>query len=158
DQSALAAGVVYEHLRDGSLTARNQVGIWRDLLEKVTLARPARTKLDEIVVPLDKGDHTKKHDALRPLGEGRCFETDRAHQEIDPFGSAEFLAGLGEGLQDVSFRHLDRSQALYLERAPTFFLGDYAIVCESDLGVETIGQHSFVFTHMLIVDADVPEI
>src|SRR4051812_14283195 len=35
DQTALAAGVVYEHLRYGCLTARDQVRIRRYLLEDV---------------------------------------------------------------------------------------------------------------------------
>ena len=158
NQPTLSGGVVHEHLRHGGLAAGNQVSVWRDLLEEVALARSARAKFDEIVVPFDKGNHAEQHDALRPLGEGGRFETDRPHQEVDPFRGAEFLTGLGEGVQDVGFRHLDRAQAVHLERTSAFFLSDDTIVGERDFGIEAVGQHSLVFAYVLVIDTDIPQI
>ena len=56
DQAALSVRHVDEHLRDRSLAARKQMGVRRELLVDVTLARPAGAELDEVVVALDEGD------------------------------------------------------------------------------------------------------
>ena len=69
-QTALAVRIVHEHLGDGRLAARDQVGIWRNLLEQMALAGSARAKLDEIVVALDERNHAEQNDTLRPLVEG----------------------------------------------------------------------------------------
>ena len=57
----------HEHLRDGRLTARNEVGIGGNLLEQVTLAGATRTKLDQVVVSLDEWHHSQKCHASGPF-------------------------------------------------------------------------------------------
>ena len=69
DQAALASGVVDEHLGDGRLAAGDQVGVRRDLLKQMALARASGPKLDEVVVPLDERNHAQKRHALGPLVE-----------------------------------------------------------------------------------------
>ena len=63
------------------------MGVGRDLLEQVALAGSPRAKFDEVVVPLDEGDHAQEHDALRPLVEGGWLQADGPQQEVDPLGA-----------------------------------------------------------------------
>jgi hypothetical protein len=96
-ESALAARVVDEHLRDGRLAARDQVRVRRNLLEQVALARTARTQLDEVVVALDERHHPQQHDCFRALAELRGLQPDRAHDRKSIHSaSGESLAPFGE--------------------------------------------------------------
>jgi len=64
DEAAAPAGHVHEHVGDRRLAARDEVGVWRDLLEEVRLPGAARTQLDGVVVPHDEGDHSQEKDVL----------------------------------------------------------------------------------------------
>ena len=59
NQSALAVGIVHEHFGHGRLAARNEVGVWRNLLEEVALASPARAKFHQVVVTFHERDYTQ---------------------------------------------------------------------------------------------------
>ena len=68
--------------------------IRRDLLEEMAFARTARTKFDEIVVPLHERNHAKESDALRCLVETGWLQTYRPQKKINPFGGRELRATL----------------------------------------------------------------
>ena len=87
DEAALAARHIDEHAGDRRFAARYEMSIGGHLLEQVTLAGAARSKLDEVVIALDEGNDAQQRDHLGALVEFSRLETDRAQQEVDPFTS-----------------------------------------------------------------------
>jgi hypothetical protein len=78
DQAALAIAVVDEHLGDGGLAARDQVGVGGDLLEKMALAGAAGAQLHQVEVALHKRCHAQQHHHLAPLIKGGWLNADRS--------------------------------------------------------------------------------
>ena len=60
DQAAPSGVHVHEHVGDRRLAARDEVGVRRDLLKQVRLARATGSELDGVVVVDDERDHPQQ--------------------------------------------------------------------------------------------------
>jgi hypothetical protein len=69
NQAALTSCIIDKHASNCCLTSRNQVGVGRDLLEKVTFAGTARAKFNQIVITLYERQHAKEQCVPGSLGE-----------------------------------------------------------------------------------------
>src|SRR5690606_1522245 len=123
----------------------------------MALPGSARTELHEIIVSLDERDHSQQDNSFGPFTESACFKPNRAQQKIDPFGSAEAATCFRVYVEYIRLRHLDRAKRIYLERSSALFLSDDAVVGQRNLGIKAVGQHSLIFAHKLIVDANIPQ-
>jgi len=69
DQSALAGCVVDEHPGNRGLTSRNQMRIRRNLLEEMALPCSSGAEFHQVVVTLDKGNHSQHQGVMLPPGQ-----------------------------------------------------------------------------------------
>ena len=150
--------VVHEHVGDRRLAARDEVGVRRDLLEQVRLARPAGAELDGVVVRHHERDHAGEQDVLLSPREPRGLEADAAQQQVAPLVEREMRTALHERVERIAGRHLDRPHRLDAERLAARLAGQRGDVLERDLGVEAAGEHPVVLVHELVGDVDVVEL
>ena len=69
DQSTLAGCVVDEHPGNRGFISRNQMRIRRNLLEEVALARSSGAEFHQVVVALDKRNHSQHQGIALPPGQ-----------------------------------------------------------------------------------------
>src|SRR5205823_1608317 len=84
NQSSLSSRVVNEHSRHRRLSTRNQVRIRGYLLKEMTLARPARTELDCVIVVLYKWNHAEQHHVTSARRKRCWLKADAAEQKVAP--------------------------------------------------------------------------
>ena len=121
--------------------------IRRNLLEEVRLTRSARPEFDQVVVALDERHHAQKKCVLRSIVETRRLKPDAAQEHIAPLTGREAASTLGKNIKDLALRQLNRSQGVDAERSTTFFLGDGAVISQSDFRIEAASEHALVLLH-----------
>jgi hypothetical protein len=158
DEAPSPRRVVHEHVGDGRLAARDEVGVRRHLLEQVRLAGATGPELDGVVVGHHERDHAGDQHVLLPAGKPGRLEPDAAQQQVTPLVQSEMGTSANEGLQRIAGRHLDGPHRLHPERLPARLPGERGDVLEGDLGVEPAGEHSVVLVHEIGGDVDVIEL
>src|SRR5205823_2344534 len=97
-------------------------------------------------------------DVLLAPRKARWLEADTSQEQVPPLIKSKDGAAGDECLQCVAGRHLDRSDRLDAKRLSARFSSECRDVLESDLGVETTGQHPVVLVHERVSDVNVAEL
>src|SRR6266571_670861 len=68
NQASLSIAVVDKHTGNGCFSSRHKMGIGGNLLKKMRFTRPARTKLNHIVVTFNEWNHPQEKNVLSSQG------------------------------------------------------------------------------------------
>jgi len=133
------------------------MGVGRNLLINMALARAARSQFDQIIVTLDERDHAQKDHPFRPLAQRLRLQADRTDEQIFPFFGQKGAPRAEKQIQHIRFAQLDGAQRIDSKRPAILFLGDGGIIGERDFRVKTVGEHALVFVHQTVADAHIAQ-
>ena len=102
DETSPPGCVVHEHVGDCRLTAGDEVGVGRYLLEEMGLASAAGAELDGVVVGDDERDHTGEENVLLAPGELCRLEADTAQEQLTPLIEREMVATSHERIERIT--------------------------------------------------------
>ena len=147
-----------EEVGDGTLAAREENHVRRDLAVDERLAGLAGAEFDQVVVPLDHRDEPEEQEELDPPGQVGMtgLVAHGPEQDVGPLLARELLPPL-DPFVHTSGSDLDRLHPLDHERPGDAAVQDRVVIDQLDVRPDAAGQNALVLLDHPLVDMDLVE-